>query len=114
MNWLLWDGNAWGLKSLWCSVLRLLSTESLEPFLIYERESSSLGSTFISTSLDFIPSNSTAVADFELLNSFASGLYVLIDKFAFAYGQIILYLEKYSYCVFYSIEPSRVKCSLDA
>lgn len=92
-----------------CAYVTALRVTGTVPILW---ESSSMGSTFISSSLDFISSNSTAVADFELLNSPTSGLYISIDKSAFAYGQIILYLEEYSYCVFYSIEPSRVKCSL--
>ena len=48
------------------------------------------------------------------LRFFFTALYILTDKSAFSYGQIVLCLEKYSYCMFYSTEPSRVKCSLDA
>lgn len=69
---------------------------------------------FHSTSLDFALSDTTAFADFELLNSVASGLQLLIGKFTFTSGQIILHLEKYSYCVHYSTAPSGVKSSLDA
>lgn len=50
------------------------------------------GSALISSLLDFIPSDSTAVADSQPFDSSTSGLYILTDKFAFTYGQIILYL----------------------
>lgn len=59
------------------------------------------------------PSLSATSAHFEPFTS-ASELYISIDKFVFTYGQINCIWKKYSYCVFYSTKPSRVKCILDA
>lgn len=57
-------------------------------------------------------SSSPAVADFEPWDSSSLDCTFWTDKSAFSDGQIVLYLEKYSYRMFYSTEPSRVKCSL--
>lgn len=54
-----------------------------------------------------------AVADFEPWDSSSLHCTFWLTNWPF-HGQIVLCLEKYSYCMFYSTEPSRVKCSLDA
>ena len=86
----------WGFKPLSCRVLRLplrfaVSRATGTVPRLWELFARLCCCSFF---IWFIPSNSASVADFEPLNSFAPGLYILIDKFAFTYGQIMLYLEK--------------------